>query len=47
VADSVSCLGGWRFRCFACDWGWGHPQFITYQEALDARDAAKGNGGHD
>lgn len=28
---------GFRFYCFDCEWSWGHPQSMTYDEALEVR----------
>lgn len=35
TATHVSGLGGWLFKC-ACGWKWGHPQLMTYTEAINA-----------
>lgn len=40
-ADDVSGVGGWRFCCHACVWRWGHPQDMSYQQALDLRAMAR------
>lgn len=41
IADSVSGLGGWRFYCDGCAWGWGHPQLLSYQDAVELRAKAR------
>ncbi len=40
-ATSVSGYGGWRFRCAHCECAWGHPQLISYEEALQAASLAE------
>jgi hypothetical protein len=42
-ADVVSGWGNWRFGCIPCEREWGHPQSMTYDEALDARAEAQGD----
>lgn len=48
VSDEPMCPGcksvaqvrvlnfGWLFRCEACDWEYGHPQFMDRQDAREA-----------
>lgn len=31
----------WRFRCGPCNWSWGHPQSMTYVQAVNMLSDAK------